>query len=153
MSAFGSGVAEPTLPHGQTLKRPPQNSPAEGTADCFSIANGLCAPVPCFETHWIAGRSSADEVVKVIAMLLPSPAVESVTARSGATAPFVAYSDGLLAVPDWRTVPPAGSISYQRTIEPAPPATVCSVHTAGARWVGSSATMVGPSLPSPVSSS
>src|SRR5712692_8122595 len=65
-------------------------------------------------------------------MLSPNCAVVPLFARSGETAPFHTNSEPLVTAPDCRRAPAVGSISYQRSSEPAPPNTAWAVQRATA---------------------
>jgi len=112
-----------------------------------------CDALPVFETNWIAGKLVAEEVLTLIAMLLPCDPVVPLSARSGEIAPFHANSVVPPALPDWSTVPVAGSTSYQRSSAPGPPYTACAVQIATALpWSGSAAATAASKRPSRVSS-
>src|SRR4051794_11371020 len=63
-------------------------------------------------------------------MSLPNACVEPFDTRFGEMPPLNRKSVELAVVPCWKIVSAAGSISYHRTAEPAPPAIVCCVHNA-----------------------
>ncbi len=123
-----------------------------GPADWRTSTNADCAPAPILETIWNA-TSVVEELVSN-ASTIESPNAEPTadTARSGAMAPLKTSSDALLALPPCSCRCRAGSISYQRTIEPAPPAIVCWVQIAADPIVGSIAGTACVSRPSIVSS-
>src|SRR5438128_6174803 len=95
--------------------------------DCFTRTRPDCAPVPRWDTIWIAAHVLADEVLNPITMLRPVRAEASVAssaARSGEIAPLNTYRLGSLAFPLCETVGvPAVLISYHRSSDPAPPNT------------------------------
>jgi hypothetical protein len=70
-----------------------------------------------------------EDVLKFITMLPPYSFVVPCTLRSGEIAPLKLYRDGLVTTPLWNSVWVPGAISYHRTSAPAPPATVCWVHS------------------------
>src|SRR5207249_9573025 len=86
-------------------------------------------------------------------MLLPKVLELPLFARSGEIAPFQTNSELLVAEPDWKRAPAAGSSSYQRSSEPAPPKTACAVQTASLfPCAGSTAATAASKRPSRVSS-
>src|SRR5436309_8546666 len=89
-----------------------------------------CAPAPIFETILIDGWTLDELALKLIAMSLPNAFVPLLTIRLGEIPPLKKNSDVLVAFPCWNSLSANGSISYQRTSEPAPPATVCWVQMA-----------------------
>src|SRR5437763_1056832 len=105
-------------------------------------ANADWAPLPTLFTVSTETNVDADDVLNPRTMLSPNAEPPDPTRRSGEMAALNTYSELLVTVPDWTTG--AGSpddieISYHRTWLPAPPATVCCVHTAVTPRSGSTA--------------
>ena len=82
------------------------------------------------DTIWTAASVACDEVLNPSTMDRPNLRTPVRTTRSGETAPLNAYSTGSLTEPRWNRRWCSGSISYHLMAEPAPPFTVCCVHTA-----------------------
>ena len=107
---------------------------------------------PFLETILMVGKLDPDDATKLRTMFLPPDLVEPLTARLGEMAPSKLYLELLDTEPFWKTFGAAGLISYHRTLEPAPPETVCCVHRANlSLWFGATAPMACVSRPSSVS--
>src|SRR5437867_4985104 len=109
--------------------------------DCFTRTRPDCAPVPRWDTIWIAAYVLADEVLNPITMLRPVRAEASAAssdARSGEIAPLNTYRSVSLTFPVCESAgAPAVLISYHLFSDPAPPNTACAVQIAVAPMRGS----------------
>src|SRR5439155_238892 len=131
-----------------------QSNPWSGPGDCLTRTSPDCEPLPTFDTIWIAALSLGDVVLTPHTMSDPTlPAVAPVAARSSETPPSSTNRLASLTSPDWNKAEWATSISYQRTIEPAPPAIVWDVQMAHVfePWAGSMAATAWVRRPSRVS--
>ena len=92
------------------------------------------------EIIWMVGNVAELDVTKDITMFSPKASALLFTTRSGLMAPSNTNSEALFTVPLCTSVAALGRISYQRWIDPAPPATACWVHTRSLPpWIGSTA--------------
>jgi len=122
-----------------------------GPVACTSFVSGDWVLL-FFDTNWMAGYVVADEVLTLIAMLLPNDALLPLFARSGETAPFQTKSEGSEALPDASGAVALGSSSYQRSSTPAPPKTAWAVQSPSLLpFAGSTAATAASKRPSRVS--
>src|SRR5438034_4849710 len=123
--------------------------------DCLTTTKFDSAPLPIFDTIWIAGNEVDDDVVNPMTNALPWAAPVGFTVRSGDIAPLNTYRLLFLTVPDWKMVGEAfgvGWISYQFSWAPAPPSTLWAVQIMSRPVRGSIAETACSRRPSSVSS-
>src|SRR6266436_6025232 len=107
-----------------------QSKPVSAAADVETSLRAETAFAPILDATLMAARADADDWLTEITMSPPNFLLVPLTRRSGDIAPLNVYRDELVMVPCWITKWVAGLISYQRTWAPAPPKTVCWVHSA-----------------------
>src|SRR5437764_6512797 len=107
-----------------------QSKPVSAAVEVATRVRPEMASAPILEATLIVARADADDWLTLITMSPPNVLLVPLTRRSGEMAPLKVYRDVLLMVPFWIREWAAGLISYQRTWAPAPPKTVCWVHSA-----------------------
>src|SRR5258708_29547506 len=117
-----------------------QSKPVSAAVDLATSVRADRAFAPILDATLIATSADADDWLTLTTMSPPNFLLVPLTRRSGDMAPLNVYRDVLLMVPCWIRWCVAGLISYQRTWAPAPPKTVCWVHSAVTDpWTGSTA--------------
>src|SRR5215813_1996950 len=106
-----------------------QSKPLSAAAETATSLRAEMAFAPILDATLIAGSTAEDDWLTLITMSPPNFLLVPLIRRSGDIAPLNVNSDELVMVPFWIREWVAGLISYQRTWAPAPPKTVCWVHT------------------------
>src|SRR3954452_21415063 len=87
------------------------------------------AAAPILETMKILASVVDDDELNTMTIESPNCLTVPLTCRSGLMAPLHRNTLVPVTLPDCSNEAAAGSISYQRTSAPAPPSTVCWVHS------------------------
>src|SRR5579859_1905167 len=107
-----------------------QSKPVSAEAEVATWTRAEIGFDPTLDATLMVGSTVVDDCTASITRSPPNIPDVPLTRRSDDMAPSKVNKDALVTVPLWIRLCVAGLISYQRTWAPAPPNTVCWVHSA-----------------------